>query len=132
MLFANVIVEISHEKVDKMFQYRIPEALCSKLAVGMVVTFPFGRGNRPTKGYVVEITEKPEYDITKIKEISGVVESAYGYHFIKRYSNDDEMYKLSSETLKFIIKSQKFLDVMDGWKKEMNIVINEELYNTYK
>lgn len=74
MLFANVIVEISHEKVDKMFQYRIPEELCHKLSVGMVVTFPFGRGNRPTKGYVVEITEKPEYDITKIKELSGVVE----------------------------------------------------------
>ena len=72
MLFANVIVEISHEKVDKVFQYRIPEGLCKELAVGMVVTFPFGRGNRPAKGYVVEITEKPEYDITKMKELSGV------------------------------------------------------------
>ena len=25
--FANIIVDISHEKVDRPFQYRVPEAL---------------------------------------------------------------------------------------------------------
>ena len=44
--FANIIVDISHEKVDRPFQYRIPQALCGQLAVGMAVMIPFGRGNK--------------------------------------------------------------------------------------
>lgn len=44
--FANVIVDISHEKVDRPFQYRIPEALRGELAVGMAVMIPFGAGNK--------------------------------------------------------------------------------------
>ncbi len=46
--FANIIVDISHEKVDRPFQYRIPQALCGQLAVGMAVMIPFGRGNKLT------------------------------------------------------------------------------------
>ena len=39
--FANIIVDISHEKVDRPFQYRIPDALMGKLEVGMAVMIPF-------------------------------------------------------------------------------------------
>lgn len=60
--FANIIVDISHEKVDRPFQYRIPEALMGKLAVGMAVIIPFGLGNKRMKGYVMEITDRVEYD----------------------------------------------------------------------
>ena len=35
--FANIIVDISHEKVDRPFQYRIPDGLMGKIAVGMAV-----------------------------------------------------------------------------------------------
>ena len=31
MKYANVIVDISHEKVDRIFQYRVPEALEERL-----------------------------------------------------------------------------------------------------
>ena len=40
--YANVIVDISMEKLDKTFQYRIPEELKGVLAVGMQVVVPFG------------------------------------------------------------------------------------------
>ena len=56
--YANVIIDISHEKVDRPFQYRIPDSLKEKLAVGMCVQIPFGTGNRKRKGYVIEITGK--------------------------------------------------------------------------
>ena len=71
--YANVIIDISHEKVDRPFQYRIPDTLKEKLAVGMCVQIPFGTGNRKRKGYVIEITDKNEYQEERIKEIDGIV-----------------------------------------------------------
>lgn len=71
--YANVIIDISHEKVDRPFQYRIPDSLKEKLAVGMCVQIPFGTGNRKRKGYVIGITGKNEYPEEKIKEIDGII-----------------------------------------------------------
>lgn len=71
--YANIVIDISHEKLDKIFQYRIPEALRTDLAVGMRVSVPFGAGNRVTAGYVVGLTEEASYDPEKIKEIKGLV-----------------------------------------------------------
>ena len=51
-VFADVIVDIQHEKLDKIFQYRIPERLKDELHPGMEVIIPFGKGNRQIKGYV--------------------------------------------------------------------------------
>lgn len=71
--YANVIIDISHEKVDRPFQYRIPDSLKEKLAVGMCVQIPFGTGNRKRKGYVIEITDKNDYPEERIKEIDGII-----------------------------------------------------------
>lgn len=67
--YAGVIIDISHEKVDRPFQYRIPEALLPVLEVGMCVKIPFGQGNTVRTGYVIEITGKPEIETEKIKSI---------------------------------------------------------------
>lgn len=69
--YANIIVDISHEKLDKTFQYKVPEYLKKKLAPGMQVYIPFGP--RKIKGYVVELTDEPEYDVTKLKSLIGIV-----------------------------------------------------------
>lgn len=74
--YANIIIDISHEKLDKTFQYKIPEHLQKELAVGMQVEIPFGNGERKTTGYVVELTDTPEYDVAKLKEIEAVVEGS--------------------------------------------------------
>lgn len=73
-MYANIIVDISHEQLDKTFQYRIPEELEEVLQVGMQVNVPFGKGNRMLTGYIIEITEVPEFDVTKIKSVVGVVD----------------------------------------------------------
>ena len=70
-LYANVIVDISNGKLDKVFQYRIPDALRQKLVIGMQVVVPFGP--REIKGYVVELTDQTEYEESKIKEIRGIL-----------------------------------------------------------
>ncbi len=74
--FANVIIDISHEKMDKTFQYRIPENLRDFLRVGMQVRVPFGKGDHFRSAYVLELTDEAEYEETKLKEIDGIEESA--------------------------------------------------------
>lgn len=71
--FANIIVDISHENVDRPFQYRIPDALMGELEVGMAVMIPFGRANKRIKGYVMEITNRVDYDEMKLKEVDSIV-----------------------------------------------------------
>ena len=42
--FAEIIVDISHEKVDRPFEYIIPDDLSEEVRVGSQVEIPFGRG----------------------------------------------------------------------------------------
>ncbi len=73
-MYAKVIVDITHEKLDKVFEYSIPSNLEGVLKVGLEVIVPFGRGNRETSGYVIDIAETCEYDCTKMKEILQIAE----------------------------------------------------------
>lgn len=75
-MFADVIVDIQHEKLDRIFQYRIPESMEGKLEPGMEVLVPFGKGNRQIRGYVTGISETCDYDLSKVKEIIEIPERA--------------------------------------------------------
>lgn len=68
-MYADIIIDITHEKLDKVFQYRVPEELEGDLRTGAGVIVPFGRGNRETKGYIVGFSETCDYDAEKIKDI---------------------------------------------------------------
>ena len=48
ILYADVVIDISHEALDKVFQYRVPFSLREKVIPGVRVCVPFGRGNRET------------------------------------------------------------------------------------
>jgi primosomal protein N' (replication factor Y) len=72
--YADVIIDISHEKVDRVFQYRIPDALKGKVNIGTPVTIPFGRGNTRRQGYIVGISDEAQWEESKIKEILEVPE----------------------------------------------------------
>ena len=39
MTYADIIVDISHEKLDKSFQYLVPEKMKDEIQVGMVDPF---------------------------------------------------------------------------------------------
>ena len=77
-LYADIIVDISHEKLDKTFQYRVPERLRDRLEPGACVMIPFGNGNRLIKGYVVSIGDQCQFAPEKIKEIAGLPEKETG------------------------------------------------------
>lgn len=74
-LYADIIVDISHEKLDKTFQYRVPERLREKLETGMCVTIPFGTGNKLIQGYVIAIGNTCKFDPSRTKDIQGIVQS---------------------------------------------------------
>lgn len=71
--YADIIVDISHEKVDRAFQYRIPQQYADVLEPGMCVVVPFGKGNKQIKGYVIGISEVCNYEPQKMKEIHRIV-----------------------------------------------------------
>ncbi len=73
--YANIIIDISHEKVDRAFQYKIPKELDGKIETGMCVQIPFGAGNRLRNGYVIEVTDKAEFPDEKQKMVAGIVTS---------------------------------------------------------
>lgn len=77
-LYANIIVDISHESVDRTFQYIVPSELAAGVRVGSAVLVPFGKGNREHKGYVLKLTDVPEWAPEKMKSILSVIENETG------------------------------------------------------
>lgn len=75
-MYADIIVDITSEKLDRTFQYRVPEALEQILRPGMQVQVPFGNGSRTIKGYVIRITAQPSFDVNRMKEIASVEEGS--------------------------------------------------------
>lgn len=74
MKFAKIIVDISHEKVDRPFTYKIPEKLTDIVKAGTCVNIPFGAGNTLRQGYVLELTDTPGFAPEKCKEIHSVAQ----------------------------------------------------------
>lgn len=76
LYFANIIIDISHEKLDRIFEYIIPDEMQGMLVPGMEVKVPFGAANTLRKGYVVAIRDKAEYPVDKLKEIDSICEKS--------------------------------------------------------
>lgn len=72
MTFANIIVDISLDKLDRPFGYIIPASLKEQVQVGSVVEVPFGNGGRVIKGFVIDITDKSDFPVERMKEILAV------------------------------------------------------------
>ena len=72
--YANIIIDIEHEKVDHPFTYSIPEALRKKVKTGSQVKIPFGRGDKERLGFVVELIDNPTLALDRIKDILDVCE----------------------------------------------------------
>ncbi len=73
--YVDIIIDISHEAIDRAFQYEVPLSLRETLSVGMQVQVPFGRGNHLRTGYIIGLSDEPEYDPEKIKSVHSIVEN---------------------------------------------------------
>ncbi len=91
MIFADVIVDISHENVDRPFEYIVPEGFAADIRPGTPVNIPFGKGNKLIKGFVLNLKDKSDWPVEKLKSIDSVVTGAVSAqgsmielaHFIK-------------------------------------------------
>lgn len=69
-MFAKVIVDISNNELDRVFDYDVGD-LC--VEPGCRVSVPFG--NRVIEGYVIKLTESSELSLDKVKNIIGVMDA---------------------------------------------------------
>ena len=67
-MIAKVIVDVNSKRVDKLFDYYIPEHLKSDIVPGQRVVVPFGP--RKIQGYVITVTDNAEYD--KLKPVIAI------------------------------------------------------------
>ena len=74
--YADIIIDISHEAIDRTFEYILPEALLEYVTVGSLVEIPFGNAKKPRTGYVIGIHDEPEFDVTRLKTIIGTPSNA--------------------------------------------------------
>ena len=72
-MYAEVIVDISHEAIDKSFSYRIPKDM--ELHVGDPVLVPFGREKK--RAYVLKLSESSEYPEEKLRDILSPLEKEF-------------------------------------------------------
>ena len=71
MAFCQVIVDIAHEDVDRVFTYRVPEGM--KLCPGMRVHVPFGRVKR-VEGVVVAMSEACDLPPGRVRDVTDTLE----------------------------------------------------------
>ncbi|TCK98339.1 replication restart DNA helicase PriA [Natranaerovirga hydrolytica] len=67
--FADIIVDVLHQDLNKTFQYIIPESIQDDIKIGSSVHIPFGKGNKNIRGFVINITNEPQIDPSKLKAI---------------------------------------------------------------
>ncbi|OQB25035.1 MAG: Primosomal protein N' [Firmicutes bacterium ADurb.Bin182] len=70
-MFAQVIIDISHSKLDRTFTYAVPEGM--SVQRGHRVLVPFGRGSKPVEGFVLSLTNEPPQDVM-VKQILKTME----------------------------------------------------------
>jgi len=68
-----VIVKVAIDlALDRLFDYEVPEALQKKLAVGQLLSVPFG--HREARGFAMDIVERTAQSSAKLKPVSAIVD----------------------------------------------------------
>ncbi len=70
-MVVGVLVEISNQNVDRIFEYSVPSSLRDSIKIGIRVLVPFGR--MTLEGFVLEIKDEKETD-KELREVLSVVD----------------------------------------------------------
>ncbi len=125
--YVDIIIDISHEAIDRAFQYEVPPSLREKICIGMQVEVPFGRGNKLRTGYVIGQSDVPDWPVDKIKMIHGIVE--------KRLPVESELIQLAAwmketygstmyQALTTVMPVKKVIRPVE--KKTIHLLVEEE------
>ena len=72
-MIAEVIINRTAKKLNRTFDYRVPENLEGLIFVGSKILVPFGKGGKLEEAFVVGLKEKTSYP-NEIKEIAKLEE----------------------------------------------------------
>ncbi len=135
--YADIIIDISHENLDKTYQYAIPEELAGRAAIGALAVVPFGRGNRRINGYIVGISGEPKISEAMIKPIAEVVEGApliESHLIFLAYWMKETFGGTMNDSLKTVIPVRKAVKIKE--QRSIQLTVGEEeahrLYYEYQ
>lgn len=141
MKFADVIIDISHENLDRLFQYKIPRELEQILQIGMQVEIPFGNAHKNRKGYVVGIRNEADYPVEKMKEIAGIVTGsisvesrllALAWWMKERYgSTMNQALRTVIPVKREVRKAEKRTLYWNASREELNMLMDEAVKRHY-
>ena len=128
--FADIIIDISHENLDKTYQYAIPKEMCGQAVIGALVVVPFGKGNRQIHGYIVDLSTEPKLNENLIKPISRVMTEApmIESHLIYlAYWMKETFGGTMNDALKVVIPVKKSVKIKE--QKSIQLVVDLEQAN---
>ena len=70
-MVVGILIEISHQNVDKIFDYHVPDILVPEIKVGIRVVVPFGR--QTLVGFVLEIKDRSDCD--NLRDVISIVDN---------------------------------------------------------
>ena len=101
------MIDIAHANVDRLFTYEIPAGM--ELSPGHRVLAPFGAGNKPVEGFVLEITQTFEEEGVRLKSVIKALEpytALTGEQIALAYWIRDSYHCLLVDALRLMIPAQ--------------------------
>ena len=74
-MIAEVIINRTAKKLNRTFDYKIPEQIKDLIIIGSKVLVPFGKGGKLEQAFVVAIKEKSEFEVKEIAKIEDSLNS---------------------------------------------------------
>ena len=68
-MIAEVVINRSAKRLNRTFDYNIPNNLEELIVIGSTVLVPFGKSSTLEEGYVVGIKENTQYEVKEIVQI---------------------------------------------------------------
>ena len=72
MKYADVIIDIRNIRLDRTFQYIVPDELEEFIHPGVCVLVPFGRSKSLRQGFVIGLSDSPAVSEDKLKTIESI------------------------------------------------------------
>ena len=71
-MIAEIVVDIANNQVNRVFDYKVPKSYENIVDCGYRVKVPFGK--RRLLGFIVNIKDNSDYDLSKLKEIDEILD----------------------------------------------------------
>ena len=74
--YAKIIIDLHHQKVDRIYTYQVDEPLANQIREGMLVEIPFGMGDRRSTGYVVGFEDEEQVPQMRLKKVVRLIRAS--------------------------------------------------------